>query len=87
MVRAAQAPRLTVPVPTPPFLMRVVCVCYSFSLFFELEISEAQRAHAHSAPARTAAPGTPLSRMPLSRRVCVLHFFLELKISDFRTGD
>ena len=71
----------TVPVPTPPFLMRVVCVCYSFSLFFELEISEAQRAHAHSAPARTAAPGTPLSRMPLSRRVCVCYIFF--RAEDF----
>ena len=77
----------TVPVPTPPiFDARRVCVLL-FSSFLELEISEAQRAHAHSAPARTAAPGTPLSRMPLSRRVCVCYIFLELKISDFRTGD
>ena len=87
LIRAAQAPRLQSQFPTPHFYSCRVCVLLSLS-FLELEISEAQRAHAHSAPARTAAPGTPLSRKPLSRRVCVCYiFFLELKISDFRTGD
>ena len=36
----------------PIFDARRVCVCYSFSLFLGFEISEAQRAHAHSARAR-----------------------------------
>ena len=72
----------------PPFLIRAVCVCVTFSLFLELEISEAQRAHAHSARAHSRTWYAPVVYAPVtSMFVCVLHFFLELEISDFRAGD